>query len=131
MWRILQQENPSDYVLGTGESHSVREFLEEAFGYLDLDWKEYCEPDPRYLRPAEVDFLRSDSSRARKELGWEPRIDFKDLVQIMVDADMEAIGLAPRGAGDRVLRQRFGNWHQWAGSVSRALAATAGSAQGD
>jgi len=131
MWRILQQESPSDYVLGTGESHSVREFLEEAFGYLDLDWKEHFVPDPRYLRPAEVDFLMSDASRARKELGWEPRINFKDLVRIMVDADMEAIGLVPRGAGDLVLRQRFGDWHQWGGSVSRALAATAGSAMGD
>jgi len=131
MWRILQQENPSDYVLGTGESHSVREFLEEAFEYLDLDWQEHFEPDPRYLRPAEVDFLLSDSSRARQELGWEPRIHFKDLVHIMVDADLEAIGLAPKGAGSLVLREKFGDWHQWAGSVSKALAAAAGSALGD
>ncbi len=130
MWRILQQETPSDYVLGTGESHTVREFLEEAFGYLDLDWKEYFKPDPRYLRPAEVDFLMSDASRARKEFGWEPRINFKDLVRIMVDADMEAIGLTPKGAGRLVLEQKFGDWHQWVGSVSNSLAATAGTALG-
>ena len=130
MWRILQQETPSDYVLGTGESHTVREFLDAAFRYLDLDWKEYFEPDPRYLRPAEVDFLMSDASRARKEFGWEPRINFKDLVRIMVDADMEAIGLTPKGAGRLVLEQKFGDWHQWVGSVSNSLAATAGTALG-
>jgi GDPmannose 4,6-dehydratase len=130
MWRILQQETPSDYVLGTGESHTVREFLEEAFGYLDLDWKEYFKPDPRYLRPAEVDFLMSDASRARKEFGWEPRINFKDLVRIMVDADIEAIGLTPKGAGRLVLEQKCGDWHQWVGSVSNSLAATAGTALG-
>ena len=131
MWRILQQETPSDYVLGTGESHTVREFLDEAFEYLNLDWKEYFEPDPRYLRPAEVDFLLSDASRARKEFGWEPRINFKDLVRIMVDADMEAIGLTPKGAGRLILEQKFGDWHQWVGSVSNSLAAAAGTALGD
>jgi GDPmannose 4,6-dehydratase len=131
MWRILQQSTPSDYVLGTGESHTVREFLDEAFAYLNLDWKEYLEPDPRYLRPAEVDFLLSDASRARKELGWEPRINFKDLVRIMVDADMEAIGLTPEGAGRLVLERKFGDWHQWEGSVSNSLAAAAGGVLGD
>jgi GDPmannose 4,6-dehydratase len=130
IWRILQQEAPSDYVLGTGESHTVREFLDMAFGYLDLDWKEYFEPDPKYLRPAEVDFLMSDASRARREFGWEPRINFKDLVRIMVDADMEAIGLTPKGAGRLVLEQTFGHWHQWVGSVSNSLAAAPGTALG-
>jgi GDPmannose 4,6-dehydratase len=128
MWRILQQEAPSDYVLGTGESHTVREFLAEAFGYLDLDWRDFVELDPRYLRPAEVDFLLSDSSRARKELGWEPRINFRELVCIMVDADLEAIGITPKGAGCCILEQKFGDWHQWAGSVSKSLAAAAGTA---
>ena len=130
MWRILQQEAPSDYALGTGESHTVREFLDETFEYLDLNWKEYYVPDPRYLRPAEVDFLMSDSSRACKELGWKPRISFKELVRIMVDADMEAIGLTPKGAGQFILEKKFGEWHQWTGSVTISLAAAAGAALG-
>jgi len=128
MWRMLQQDAPSDYVLGTGESHTVREFLEEAFGYLDLDWRDYVERDPRYLRPAEVDYLMSDSHKARKELNWEPRVNFKELVRIMVDADIEAIGLRTIGAGRRILEQKFGDWHQWTDSVSKSLAAAAGNA---
>ena len=131
MWRILQQEDPSDYVLGTGEAHSIREFLEEAFGYLDLDWRDYVELDPRYLRPAEVEFLLADASKAQRELGWEPRIKFKELVRIMVDADVEAIGGTPKGAGRRILEEKFEGWHQWAGSVSKCLEAAAGSALGD
>jgi GDPmannose 4,6-dehydratase len=130
MWRILQQETPSDYALGTGESHTVREFLEEAFGYLNLDWQDYYVPDRRYLRPAEVDFLMSDSRRAQRELGWEPQINFKELVRIMVDADMEAAGLTPKGAGRRILEEKFGEWHQWVGSVTTSLAAAAGAALG-
>ena len=131
IWRILQQEAPSDYVLGTGESHSVREFLEEGFLYLDMDWRDYVELDPRYLRPAEVEFLLADAGKAHRELGWEPKIKFKELVRIMVDADVEAIGLEPKGAGRRILEETFGEWHQWAGSVSKCLAAAAGSAIGD
>jgi len=131
MWRILQQETPSDYVLGTGESRTIREFLDEAFGYVNLDWKDYVELDPRYLRPAEVEFLLADASRAEKELGWEPKIRFKELVRIMVDADVEAIGGSPKGAGRLILEEKFGEWHQWAGSVSKCLEATAGSALGD
>ncbi len=131
MWRILQQETPSDYVLATGESHTIREFLDEAFGYLNLDWKDYVELDPRYLRPSEVDYLLGDVTRASKELGWEPKIKFKELVRIMVDADVEAIGVTPKGAGRRILEERFGEWHQWAGSVSKCLEAVAGSALGD
>jgi GDPmannose 4,6-dehydratase len=130
MWRILQQEVPSDYALGTGEAHTVREFLEEAFGYLDLDWRDYYNEDPRYLRPAEVDYLLSDSTRARNVLGWEPQINFKELVRIMVDADMEAIGLKPKGAGRLILEEKFGEWHQWVGSVTVSLAAAAGAALG-
>jgi GDPmannose 4,6-dehydratase len=131
MWRILQLEAPSDYVLGTGEAHTVREFLEEAFGYVDLDWQDYVELDPRYLRPSEVDFLLGDATRARKELQWEPRINFKELVRIMVDADVEALGVAPKGEGRRILEQKFGAWHQWNESVSESLAAAAGAALGD
>jgi GDPmannose 4,6-dehydratase len=131
MWRILQQEDPSDYVLGTGEAHTVREFLDESFGYLDRDWSEYVELDPRYLRPSEVDYLLGDASKAHRELGWEPKINFKELVRIMVDADVEAIGMEPKGAGRLILEQKFGDWHQWAESVSKSLAATAGAALGD
>jgi GDPmannose 4,6-dehydratase len=88
MWLMLQQDKPDDYVIATGETHSVREFLDEAFGHLDLDWKPYVEIDPRYFRPAEVDLLIGDSSKARKKLGWEPKITFKELAQMMVDADL-------------------------------------------
>src|SRR5262245_33284410 len=88
MWLMLQQEKPDDYVIATGETHSVREFLDEAFGYLDLDWKHHVEIDPRYYRPAEVDLLIGDASKARRKLGWEPKITFKELVRMMVDADL-------------------------------------------
>jgi GDPmannose 4,6-dehydratase len=88
MWLMLQQDEPNDYVIATGETYSVREFLDEAFGYLDLDWKEYVEIDPRYYRPAEVDLLIGDATKARKKLGWEPKVTFKQLVRMMVDADL-------------------------------------------
>src|SRR6187551_1307517 len=84
MWRMLQQDQPDDYVLATGETYSVRQFLDEAFGLLDLDWKKYVEVDPRYFRPAEVDLLLGDASKARKELGWAPKVGFKELVKMMV-----------------------------------------------
>jgi GDPmannose 4,6-dehydratase len=130
MWRILQQDEPSDYVLATGESHTVREFLEEAFGYLELDWRRYVDLDPRYLRPSEVDYLMGDATKARKELNWEPRVSFQELVRIMVDADIEALGLSNKGAGRRILAEKFGDWHQWNGAVSQPLAAAAGTALG-
>ncbi len=88
MWLMLQQDDPDDYVIATGETHSVREFLDEAFGHLDLDWKQYVEIDPRYFRPAEVDLLIGDSSKARQKLGWEPKITFKELARMMVEADL-------------------------------------------
>jgi len=88
MWRMLQADDPEDYVIATGETHSVREFLDAAFGGLDLDWRDHVETDPRYLRPSEVDALRGDASKARRQLGWEPRIRFPQLVQMMVDADL-------------------------------------------
>jgi GDPmannose 4,6-dehydratase len=91
MWRILQQDESNDFVLSTGETHSVREFVEEAFAHVDLDWKEYVKHDPRYERPAEVDLLIGDASKAKKFLGWEPKVRFKELVRIMVDADMELL----------------------------------------
>lgn len=89
MWMMLQQDEPEDYVIATGETHSVREFLDEVFGYLDLDWKEYVEIDPAYYRPTEVDILLGDASKAKKKLGWEPKITFKQLAKLMVDEDMK------------------------------------------
>ncbi|MGD2124204.1 MAG: GDP-mannose 4,6-dehydratase [Gemmatimonadota bacterium] len=88
-WRMLQRPKPEDFVIATGEDHSVREFLDQAFSLLNLDWEEYVEVDPTYYRPTEVDSLRGDASKARKELGWEPRVGFKELVRIMVEADLE------------------------------------------
>jgi GDPmannose 4,6-dehydratase len=88
MWLMLQQDEADDYVIATGETHSVREFLDEAFGRLDLDWKPFVEIDPRYFRPTEVDLLVGDASKARRKLGWEPKITFKELVRTMVDADL-------------------------------------------
>jgi GDPmannose 4,6-dehydratase len=88
MWLMLQRDEADDYVIATGETHSVREFLDEAFGRLDLDWKQFVEIDPRYFRPTEVDLLVGDASKARRKLGWEPKITFKELVRTMVDADL-------------------------------------------
>jgi GDPmannose 4,6-dehydratase len=87
MWRMLQQDEPDDFVVATGEMHSVREFLDEAFGLLDLDWKRHVKTDPRYYRPTEVDALCGDASKARRELGWEPKVGFKELVRLMVESD--------------------------------------------
>ena len=91
MWLMLQQERPDDYVVATGETHSVQEFVEEAFGYLDLDWREFVVQDPRFYRPAEVDLLVGDAAKAGQELGWEPTVDFRSLVRLMVDADLRAL----------------------------------------
>ena len=89
---MLQQTEPDDYVIATGETHSVREFLDEAFAYVGLDWKEHVVLDPKYLRPAEVDLLLGDPAKARTKLGWKPRVTFKELVRLMVDADLESQG---------------------------------------
>jgi GDPmannose 4,6-dehydratase len=91
MWLMLQQETPDDYVVATGETHSVAEFLDEAFGYVDLDWHDYVVQDPRYMRPAEVDLLVGDASKAGHALGWEPNVSFAELVHMMVDADLEML----------------------------------------
>ena len=91
MWLMLQQDKPDDYVIATGETHSVREFLDEAFGYAGLDWKKYVKIDPKYYRPAEVDLLVGDASKAKKILGWQPKTTFKQLVRLMVDADIELL----------------------------------------
>jgi len=106
MWLMLQQEEPDDYVIGTGESHSVREFVEEAFDYAGLDWKKYVKIDPRYFRPTEVELLLADYTKAKKELGWSPKVTFKELVRIMVDADLEGAGLKAPGEGKTILAKR-------------------------
>ena len=91
MWRIVQQDAADDYVLATNETHTVREFVEEAFGHVGLDWQEFVKYDARYERPAEVDLLVGDPAKAKKQLGWEPKTKFRDLVRIMVDADLEEL----------------------------------------
>jgi GDPmannose 4,6-dehydratase len=91
MWMMLQQDEPDDFVIATGETHTIKEFLDEAFAYAGLDSKKYVETDPRYFRPSEVDYLIGDSSKAKKKLGWAPKTAFHDLVKIMVDADRELL----------------------------------------
>lgn len=94
MWLMLQQEAPDDYVVATGETHSVQEFVEETFTYLDLDWRQYVVQDPKFYRPAEVDLLVGDPSKAGRVLKWEPDVDFRGLVRLMVDADLQALRAA-------------------------------------
>lgn len=95
MWLMLQQDKPGDFVVATGETYSIREFLDVAFQYVGLDWNKYVAFDERYLRPAEVDLLIGDPTKAKKELGWKPEVSFEGLVKLMVDADLEAIGEKP------------------------------------
>ncbi len=99
MWLMLQQPEPDDYVIATGETHSVREFLEESFRHAGLDWQKHVEIDPRYFRPAEVDLLIGDASKARQKLGWEPKVKFKELVRLMVDEDLRRLKLHLAGKG--------------------------------
>jgi GDPmannose 4,6-dehydratase len=98
MWMMLQADKPGDYVVATGETHSVREFLEETFSHLGLDWKKYVEIDPRYFRPAEVDLLIGDPTKIKQTLGWQPKTTFKQLVQMMVDADLKLAKMEKAGA---------------------------------
>ena len=114
MWLMLQQEAPCDLVFGAGATHSVQEFVEEDFGYVKLDWREYVTENPRYLRPTEVSLLRADPSEAKRWLGWEPVVTFRDLVRIMMDADLEAASLPAPGQGKRCLTDSG-----WRGSGSR------------
>jgi GDPmannose 4,6-dehydratase len=109
MWQMLQNEHPEDFVIGTGETHSVREFVEEAFSYAELDVEEHVKIDKRYFRPTEPETLIADANKAKKKLGWNPKIKFGDLVKIMVDADMRAVGLEPIGEGDELLKKKFLN----------------------
>ena len=118
MWLMLQKDAPDDYVIATGETHTVREFLERAFGYVNLNWEDYVEFDQRYLRPAEVDLLIGDSTKARQQLGWEPSVTFEGLVQWMVQADLQALGItSPNATGTlkpsdfATVRQELGALH--------------------
>ncbi len=97
MWLMLQQDEPDDYVIATGETYSIKKFLDLAFEYVNLKWEDYVEFDPRYLRPAEVDLLIGDPSKAKAKLGWEPSVTFEQLVYLMVDSDLKALGLPPAG----------------------------------
>jgi GDPmannose 4,6-dehydratase len=104
---MMQRRQPEDFVIGTGETHSVQEFVEEAFAYAGLDWKKHIKIDPRYYRPTEAVSLIADPGKARETLQWNPKVKFKDLTRIMVDADMRAAGLKPIGEGDNILKERF------------------------
>jgi GDPmannose 4,6-dehydratase len=107
MWKILQLQTPDDYVIGTGVSHSVKDFLESSFNYVNLDYKDYVKIDKRYFRPTDVDRLISNPEKARKVLKWNPKIKFEDLVKIMVDSDMRKSGLEPPGEGDKIVNKFF------------------------
>ena len=107
MWLMLQQDKPDDYVIGTGETHSVAEYLDEAFSYVGLSIDDHVRIDPRYFRPTEVDVLIADATKSERKLGWKPKITFPALVRIMVDADMRAAGLEPIGEGDAIIRKVF------------------------
>ncbi len=118
MWLMLQKDEPDDYVIATNETHTVREFLDLAFGYVNLKWEDYVEFDDRYLRPSEVDLLIGDSTKARQKLGWEPSITFNQLVSLMMEADLQALGCtSPNGHGSQMphdiatVRQELGVLH--------------------
>jgi GDPmannose 4,6-dehydratase len=117
MWLMLQKDQPDDYVIATGKTYSVREFLEKAFGYVNLNWQDYVEFDQRYIRPAEVDLLIGDPTKAKQKLGWEPSVTFDELVALMVEADLQALGqTSPNGNGTvaqdiATIRQELGTLH--------------------
>jgi GDPmannose 4,6-dehydratase len=117
MHMMLQQDDPKDYVIGTREAHSVCEFLQEAFGYLNMDWQDYVRIDPRYYRPTEVDYLLSDPSQAQKTINWEPKVRFHELVRIMVDVDLELVGQPCPEEGRRILEGNFTGGHRWENQV--------------
>ncbi len=109
MWKILQQEKPDDYVIGTGRNHSVKEFLELAFSYVEKDFTDHVRIDPRYFRPIDPENLICDPAETTKKLNWKPKITFEELVKIMVDADMQKIGLDPPGEGNEILSKKYPN----------------------
>ena len=107
MWLMLQQNKPDDYVVATGQTNSVREFLAEAFSYAGLNWEDHVKIDPKYFRPTEVENLIGDANKAKRVLGWKPCVSFEDLTRIMVDADFRAVGMDPIGDGDAVLEKLY------------------------
>ena len=110
MHLMLQQEKPDDYVIASGETHTVKEFCQKAFQYVGLeDWEKYIEIDPRYFRPAEVEVLVGDASKAKEKFGWEPKIRFNELIKIMIDADLRKLKLSPPGEGDKIINEKFPN----------------------
>ncbi|MDO8488618.1 MAG: GDP-mannose 4,6-dehydratase [Candidatus Omnitrophota bacterium] len=109
MWQILQQDKPDDFVMGTGRSHSVKELVEQAFDYVGLKWGKYVKIDSRYFRPTEVNNLIADVKKAKRVFRWQAKVNFQDLVKIMIDADMRAFGLKPIGEGDKILQKKFPN----------------------
>jgi len=111
MWKMLQYNTPLDTVLGTGETHLVKEFIQEAFSYVGLDWEKYVKIDPRYFRPTDIGELIADFTKAKENLSWQPEIKFKELVMIMIDADMRKAGLKSIGEGDKILKEKFP--HRW------------------
>ena len=111
MWKILQLGTPDDFVIGTGRACSVKELVKEGFSYAGLNWRKYVEIDPRYFRPTETEDLVANTAKARKKLHWQPKVTFKDLVKIMVDADLRAAGLEPIGEGDKIIQKNFP--HRW------------------
>ncbi len=121
MWRILQNDRPDDFVIGTGETHSVREFLKEAFAYAGVDPDKHVEIDPKYFRPTEVDCLLADAGKARKVLGWEPKVTFRELVRIMVDFDLRLHGIDPPGEGIKALSERGLFWTDNTVSVEKGI----------
>lgn len=109
MYNILQQDEPDNYVIGTGKAYTVEQFLKEVFDYAGLDYKKYVKIDKKYFRPTEVEDLLADISKAKEKLGWEPKVTLPDLAKIMLDADMRGAGLAPIGEGDKILAEKFPN----------------------
>lgn len=121
MWAMLQQDKPDDYVIGTGHSITVQQFVESAFAYAGLDWADHVRKDTSYLRPTDVHHLEADPSHAKERLGWEPKVLAEDLVKIMVDADLELIGEAPIGEGKSIVDRTFSGWQSWDSSVTMPI----------
>lgn len=116
MWMMMQIDEPQDFVIGTGENNSVKDFVKTAFEYAGLEYKKFVKVDERYLRPIEVEELKADPSKVERILGWRPKIYLDELISIMVDADMESIGIDSIGKGKKIIESNFLDWHKWNGS---------------
>jgi GDPmannose 4,6-dehydratase len=113
MWLIMQEAELSNYVIGTGQSYKVRDFVSKSFDYVGLDWNKFVKIDPRYFRPVEVDNLCADSKKAKKNIDWNPKVDLDDLVAIMIDAELENLSQDTPGRGKKILNDKFKGWHTW------------------